>query len=61
MSTKADRAFRVARKIQPVKVKVRQPNGSTIIQHVDADIREDKRLARIERNEAESIKHAEES
>ena len=61
MSTKSERAFRVARHIQPVKVTVRQPGGSTTVQHVDADIREDKRLARIERAETDSITHAEES
>jgi hypothetical protein len=61
MSTKAERAFRVAHKIQPMKIKVRQSDGSVIVQNVDADIREDKRLARTERAEAESIAHAEES
>jgi hypothetical protein len=46
MSTKSDRAFRVARHIQPVKLHVPQPDGSIDVQHVDADIREDKRRSK---------------
>ena len=43
MSTKSERAFRVARHIQPMKFHVPQADGSTSVQHIDADIREDKR------------------
>jgi hypothetical protein len=43
MSTKASRAWRSARHILPIKIRVRQPDGSVQVQIVDADVREDKR------------------
>ena len=43
MSTKSERAFRAGRHIQPVKIKVRQTDGSVVVQNVEADVREDKR------------------
>lgn len=46
MSTKADRATRAARRILPVKVRVRQPDGSVVVQIVDADVRLDKRRSK---------------
>lgn len=49
-STKNYRAFRSMRKILPIKVKVRQPDGSFIVQWVDADVREDKRRSRAYKN-----------
>lgn len=42
MSTKADRRHRAERRILPVKVQVRQPDGSKRAQIVDADVRERK-------------------
>ena len=39
MSTKAERGFRAARRILPIKVEVPQPDGSKKIQVVDADVR----------------------
>jgi hypothetical protein len=46
MSTKSERAFRAARHIQPIKIEVPQSDGSVAVQHVDADIREDKRRSK---------------
>jgi len=43
MSTKTDRQFRAGRKILPIKLPVRQSDGSVIVQVVDADVRTDKR------------------
>jgi hypothetical protein len=40
---KSNRAFRASHCIMPIKIKVHQPDGSTVIQHVDADMRKDKR------------------
>ncbi len=39
MSTRAIRAARCARRILPVKVRVRQPDGRVVVQVVDADVR----------------------
>lgn len=46
MSNKNERAFRASRRILPVKVRVRQADGSVVVQVVDADVREDKRRSR---------------
>jgi hypothetical protein len=46
MSTKAERAARVKRHILPIKILVRQLDGSVRVQVVDADVREDKRSSR---------------
>jgi hypothetical protein len=43
MSTKAERAARATRHILPIKVRVRQTDGSVDMQTVDADVRQDKR------------------
>jgi hypothetical protein len=43
MSTKAEREWRTKHKIIPIKVRVRQADGSVRTQVVDADVREDKR------------------
>lgn len=43
MSTKDERQWRTVRRILPIRVKVRQKDGSYIDQIVDADVREDKR------------------
>jgi len=54
MSTREDRAQRAKHKIQPVKIKVRQTDGSVNVQTVDADVRQDKRGRRHEeRHQAE--------
>ena len=39
MSTRADRATRASHKVLPIKVKVRQADGSKTVQVVDADVR----------------------
>jgi hypothetical protein len=39
MSTKADRRARAVRHILPIKVRVRQTDGSVQVQRVDADVR----------------------
>lgn len=46
MSTKEERAFRARRHVLPIKVEVRQPDGSIIVQNVEADVRKDKRSRR---------------
>ena len=51
VSTKAERAARCKHHVMPIKIRVRQSDGSTIIQVVSADVRVDKprravRLAR---------------
>jgi hypothetical protein len=43
MSTREQRHERVIRRIMPVRITVRQADGSYLIQIVDADIRQDKR------------------
>ena len=40
MSTKADRAYRSKMCILPIKVRVRQADGSSIVQIVDVDVRQ---------------------
>lgn len=39
MSTKAERRQRAKRRIMPIKLKVRQKDGSIVKQTVDADMR----------------------
>jgi len=39
MSTAAERAFRCSRHIMPIKISVKQSDGSRLTQHVDADTR----------------------
>lgn len=43
MSTKREREYRAANRILPIKIEVRQQDGSKQVQIVDADVREDKR------------------
>lgn len=45
-STKADRAFRANRHIIPIKLPVKQADGTITYQFVVADVREDKRASR---------------
>lgn len=45
-STRADRAFRASRRIMPIKLPVRQADGTITYQFVVADVREDKRASR---------------
>lgn len=49
MSTKAERANRAKHHILPIKVNVRQKDGNTVVQIVDADVREDKRNDKADR------------
>ena len=42
MSTAEERRFRVERRIMPIKVTIKQADGSASVQHVDADVRRGK-------------------
>ncbi len=46
MSTKSERAFQAMRHILPIKVEVRQSDGTKMVHVVDADVRTDKRTKR---------------
>jgi hypothetical protein len=48
-STKVGRALRANRHILPIKIKVRQKDGSYIIQIISADVREDKRNNKVKK------------
>lgn len=39
MSTKAERAARASRVVLPIRVRVRQHDGSTVVQRVDASVK----------------------
>jgi len=46
MSTKAERSNNSKHHILPIKIKIRQPDGSEKVQHVPADVRKDKRTGK---------------
>jgi hypothetical protein len=46
MSTKSERAERAKRRIIPIKVPVRQKDGTIDVQTIDADVSVDKRRKR---------------